>query len=290
MKRVILVLGLVLVLFSAAWYFVLRHNFNLRFPDGWTWAFDSIGYGSYTDENGTFPEGTTVADDPLSISARTVRASSEGAPAGFVKISDHFETFDPITNEITWSLDFDAIVDPVTGKHAEGDLAGDYYFLPQNVDRNTIYPISNTSYRSLGMSFQKEEVLNGITTYLFAYYGDFNNSAAYPDTPLEANQTIICFDVELEYWVEPNTGEIVKYREWCEGDYIVNTETNERGIALQRWGAESTGDDLLRRAEEVKNLLFQYQLRNLYLPIGLAVLGIILVAYGAITSKKAQSS
>lgn len=288
MKRIALVVGVILLVFSGVWYFVLRNNFNQRFPSGWSWTFDSIGYNSYADDSGAFPEDTSVANDPLSISARTVTASSEGAPSGLVKISDHFETLDPITNEVTWSLDLEAFVDPVTGQYVEGDLAGNYYFLPQNIDKNATYIIANTSYNGLEMTFRREEILNGVTTYLFAYYGDFNNEAAYPDTPLTENQSIICFDVELEYWVEPNTGEIVKYREWCEGDYIVNNDTGERVAAIQRWATESTGDDLLRRVNEVQNILFQYQVRNLYLPIVLAVLGLILLAYGATGAKPTE--
>jgi hypothetical protein len=290
MKRISMVLGIILLVFAGLWYFVLRNNFNQRFPDGWSWTFDSIGYSSYADEAGTFPEGTMVIDDPITISARQVTSDTVNAPAGQVRILDHFETYDPVTSEVTWELDFETFVDPKTGQYTEGDLVGNYYFLPQNVSRDQVYPIANTSYRGLEMSFREEVNLNGINTYLFAYYGDFNNEAAYPDTVLAENEAIICFDVELEYWVEPTTGEIVKYREWCEGDYIVNTGTGERVKAVQRWGAESTGDDLLRRSVEVQNILFQYQLVNLYLPIGLGILGIILLAFGATGTKKVQPS
>ena len=291
MKRISLVLGIIALVFAGLWFFVLRNNYNQRFPAGWSWTFDSIGYSSYANDEGNFPEGTTVLDDPISINAREVTADTVNAPAGQVRILDHFETYDPVTNDVTWELDFEAFVDPKTGQYVGGDLDGNYYFLPQNISKDSVYPIANTSYRGLEMRFQREEVLNGINTYLFAYYGDFNNEAAYPDTPLEENQAIICFGVELEYWVEPTTGEIVKYREWCEGDYIVDTSAAEpvRVRAIQRWGAESTGDDLLRRSVEVQNILFQYQLMNLYLPIGLGVLGLALLAFGAMGTKKAQA-
>jgi len=280
MKRVILVLGIVLLVFAAVWYFVLRSNFNHRFPDGWSWSINSIGYGSFTDDSGAFSENTTLADDPIVISDRDVIAESANAPAGLVHIIDHFETYDPVTNAVTWELTFESIVDPVTGQHTEGEIAGDYYFLPQNVSKDVVYNISNTSYRSLGMAFRGEENISGINTWLFAYYGDFNNEAAYPDYPLQENETIICFNVELEYWVEPTTGEIVKYREWCEGDYLVNTETNERIKAIQRWGAESDSADLIRQASVVNNAIMRYQAINLYIPVGAVILGLIFLALG----------
>jgi hypothetical protein len=290
MKRSFLILGLILLVFAAAWYFALRNNFNRRFPDGWSWTINSIGHGSFTDESGAFPENTGTADDPIAISARTVTASSANAPAGQVHIVDHFETYDPVTNAVTWELTLEANVDPVTGQHTEGELAGDYYFLPQNVSKDQTYTISNTSYRSLELVFQNEEVISGINTYLFAYYGDFNNEAAYPDYALEENQAIICFNVELEFWVEPVTGEIVKYREWCEGDYVVNTETNERVTAIQRWGTESDSADLVRQASVVNTALVRYQAVNLYIPLIAAILGAILLAVGVFLQEKADSS
>src|SRR5688572_14108878 len=120
MKRISIVLGVILLVFAGLWYFVLRNNYNLRFPDGWVWTVDTVGYSSFAVD-GAWPEGTTVLDDPISISAREVTASTANAPAGLVHIHDHYETYDPTTGAPTWSLDLDADVDPKTGQYTEGD-------------------------------------------------------------------------------------------------------------------------------------------------------------------------
>lgn len=285
MKRIALILGLAMLIFAAAWQFYLKNNFNQRFPDGWNWTVNTIGHSSFADESGSYPPDTTTADDPINVTEREVYIVDTLAKE--VRLSDTYLTRDPATNVVTWELEYDATVDRMTGLYLEGELAGNYYFLPQNLDKNQTYAISNSSYRNLLMTFQREEVLNGISTYLYAFYGDLNNTVSYPDVPLEANQTIICFDFALEYWAEPNTGETVKVREWCEGDYIVNQDTGERLGSISRWGAETASDDLLRRVREVQDMLFMWQIRNLYLPIGLAVLGIILLLFGIVPQQKA---
>jgi hypothetical protein len=54
---------------------------------------------------------------------------------------------------------------------------------------------------------------------------------------------------------------------------------------LSRWGGETTADDLIRRVAEVQGMLFQWQLRNLYLPVALLVLGLALALYGILGMK-----
>src|SRR5689334_11339588 len=132
MKRVGMILGLVLLIFAGLWFFVLRNNFNVRFPDGWSWVVKSLAYSAYAQESGQFPEGTTTSDEPIGESYREVVANSAGQPAGLTHISDHYETRDPVTGAITWVLDLEAVVDKTTGQYVSGDYAGQYYFLPRN--------------------------------------------------------------------------------------------------------------------------------------------------------------
>jgi hypothetical protein len=272
MKRVGMILGLVLLIFAGLWYFVLRNNFNLRFPDGWEWTVNTLGLTSFADETtGTFPEGSSLADDPINNTERVVKA--EAIAGGLVQISDQYETRDPVTDVVTWEFTYEATVDAATGQYTEGEFAGDYYFLPRNVEPGT-YTIRNTTYQGIPVTFQTEEVVNGINTYLFAFQGDLDNAAAYSYIPLEEGQKIICFNFELNYWVEPTTGEILKYREWCEGDWVVNAN-GERLYAISRWGGETDSADLIRQAAVIQSALLTNQAVNLYIPLGSAILGLV---------------
>lgn len=284
MKRVILVLGLVLLVFAGAWYFGLRNNFNQRFPDGWEWNVHTLGQTSFADAStGTFPEGTSIEDDPINNTERLVSAENIGN--GLVQISDHYETRDPVTDAVTWEFTYEATVDAKTGQYPDGEFAGEYYLLPQNLQPEGSYTLRNTTYQGIEVSFQREEVINGVNTYLFAFYGDLNNTVANEAyVTLEEGQSVVCFDFELEYWVEPNTGEIVKYREWCEGDWVVDAN-GERLYAISRWGGETDGADLIRQASVVQSTLFRHQAINLYLPGIAAVLGALFLLFGLIPSQ-----
>lgn len=167
----------------------------------------------------------------------------------------------------------------MSGRHTEPGYTSDYFFFPRGVQKTT-YAVRNTSYAELPLAFQREENVSGINTYLYSFKGDLTNTAAYPDTKLQADQSIICFNFELSYWIEPTTGEVVKFREWCEGDWVVNTQTGEKLYALSRWGGENSGDDLIRRTAEVGAMVNTDNWMSRNIPLLLATLGCAALLFG----------
>ncbi len=291
MKKYLAIAGIVLMLAAAVVRFGIGESmFSQRFPDGWTWNVNSIGLTGYPDETGQFAEGTTLADDPLNISIRTVTAEADGAPVGQVNITDHYETRDPLTNAVTWEFTSTATVDAATGRYLDGEFQGDYYFLPQNVAKSTTYTVTNNTYLSLPMTFQREETIAGINTYLFGHYEAIDDTLANMSlVALEPGQQVWCFDFSLEYWVEPRTGEIVKFREWCDGDWVIDPATNERLYAVSRWGAETTGDDLIMSASRVSSQLNTYNWVAVYLPLLLLGVGSLMLGLALYKPNRTQS-
>lgn len=198
-----------------------------------------------------------------------------------VNITDRYVYRNPVNNAIDWEDTTLVVVDRVTGRHIEEAYSSDYFLFPRNVEQIT-YSVRNTTYEGVPVEFQHEEVVSGILTYVFTYRGNFNNMASYVDydLELEVNQTITCFGMELSYWVEPRTGEVIKFRELCPVDYVVDTTNGEQLYVLARWTGESLGDDLIRRANEVGAQLAQYNLLNVYLPLGLLIGGLLMLALG----------
>jgi hypothetical protein len=286
MKRIALVIGVLVLLAAAVWKFGFSQNWANRYHDQWTWEVETIGQTGYPDETGSYPEGTTLEDDPINLTLRKVTADASEAPNDQVLISDHFESRDTVTNELTWEFTSTALVDAATGRHVGDDFAGDYYFFPRNVDKSTTYVISNSSYQSLPMTFQGEESVGGVNTYLFAFHGDLDNTEANAAfVTLEPGQVVTCFDFSLEYWVEPATGEIVKYREWCEGDWIVDSATGERVAPISRWGGETSGDDIIRQVTNVQNKKLTYSWATLYGPLVGLLLGAALIGFGLLPAR-----
>jgi len=279
-----LIIGMFLIVAAGIWKFGISQRWSNRYADGWSWEVNTLGLTGYPDEaTGQFAEGTTLADDPINLTIRTVTADASAAPVGQVLISDHYETRDTVTNEVTWDYTSTATVDAATGRNVGGDGAGDYYFFPHNVEKNATYAISNSSYVGLPMTFESEESVGGIDTYRYAFRGDLDNTAANAGwVTLEPGQVVTCFDFTLEYWVEPATGETVKYREWCEGDWVVIAATGEKVYPVTRWGGETSGDDIIRQVTRVQNMRMSYLWATLYGPLAAAVLGIVLIGLAVI--------
>lgn len=284
LTRFTFALGILLIAAAVVWKVVIAPQNDARFPDGWSWEMNTIGYTSYADENGEFPEGTSLEDDPINLTTRTVSASKTNAEQ--VTITDRYEVRDASTNAVEWEFETTGLVNSKSGQWVE---SGDYYFLPRSVDRSKTYVVTNSTFQNLPVSFQREEQVVGINTYLFAFYGNLTNLNGYPDQPLEEGQTITCFDFQLEYWVEPTTGEIMKYREWCEGDWVVDTATGERLLGLSRWGGETAGDDLIRQAGIIRSELTANNMNDLYIPLALGLIGVIALMFGIFSVKQTSA-
>src|SRR5687768_323230 len=118
MQKVLIGVGIVLLAAAGVWKLGLSPRWEQRFPNGWIWEVNTLGLTSYADSaTGQFPDGTTLADDPVNLTLRTVSADSASVLAGQVTISDHFVTHDPMTNEVTWEYTTTAVIDQQSGKH-----------------------------------------------------------------------------------------------------------------------------------------------------------------------------
>ncbi len=276
MRRSFVSLGIVLLLFTAIWILVLSSTFTERFTEDWTWDVNILGTTAFADEEtGAFPD-TPMDDDPITITERSMSVTKiDGDTA---EIDDEYRQTDPATNTVLWELTYSISVDRETVKHAEEAYQDDYFLFPENTEKKT-YNYRNSTYQGVPMKFEKEEEVSDITTYKFIYHEDLDNTLAYDYIELEEGQKVVCFDFEADFWVEPRTGEVLKYREYCPGDYVVDAN-GEKLYGLQRWSGETTGDDLIRRADVIKDRINDLKLYGLYIPLASGVLGLIVLAFG----------
>jgi hypothetical protein len=285
MNKILLGLGVLLIVLAGVWKFGISPNSEKRFSEDWSWKLETIGAAGYPDDQGNFPPNE-MQDDPFSISSRDI--TIDYPKNDEAKIQDKYTSYDAVTNAVTWEYTYTAELDPKTGEHK--DQADTYYFFPRHLDKTQTYKISNTSYPALPLKFEKEEAVEGLNTYVFAFHGSYDNSSAYEGTAtLEENQDIRCVNLDLIFWVEPLTGETVKYHEWCEGDEIYNTETDEHVAWLSRWWGETKAEDIITRVDEVKSQRQTLLLTTQYIPLGLLVIGLGLVAVGGLRLRKSST-
>jgi hypothetical protein len=280
MKKSLIAIGIIALIVAGAWKFAISPRYEVRLPDGWRWDASTLAVIASPGANGEFPAGSTINDDPLSVAEREVTISREGAPAGLVMVTDHYAYRNAVTGAVQWELSSTAIVDPQTGKHGTPEYAEDYYLFPRNTQQTT-YAIRHNYLQGLPVTYERTEDVLGLRTYVFSFKGDVDDTGSWPDEPLAENEAIICPDGEIAFWVEPVTGEIVKFREWCpEGEYVTNTVTGERGRLISRWTSQTSGDGELLRVAEVRSQLNTYNMMTFYIPALLALLGVILIGFG----------
>lgn len=285
-KKVFIAAGLLLFGLTAVWQFALVPRLTERIPPGWSWKADFIGINSYADpETGKLPD-----KDAANIYERRIYLASETDRPRSVMLEDSNASLDPKTRKKTWEYIYRAQVDPQTGAHLQKEYLGDYYIFPRFVEKKT-YKFRNNYIKGVPLAFQREEMVEGVQTYLFAYhgYGEYTESYAgtedYPGLKVESGQEIRCDDDQfiLKAWVEPVTGEILKLDEGCmSGDSFYETATGKRLGAVDRWAGDTVGDDVIERAktisgERTKLLWTTHYIPSILLLAGLLCFGFVMI-------------
>lgn len=276
LRPILLIIGVLALTGALFVRFVSYPQYAQRIPPGWSWDVNFIGTNSYPD-----PDTGELTIDSVSIYVRTIEIIDGSAPAGSVLLRDTYEVSDLDTGQVSWIYPFTAPVNPATGAHTTPEYEGDIFVFPRNVQKQP-YSFRAGSYEGLEVAFEREEVIESVTTYVFSYQGFAEYTASYlnaqGELPLiEDGQEVRCGDdtLNLRMWVEPITGEIVKFEESCtDGDWIYNSATGEKVEPLGTWAGATTGDTVIRRLNDVANQRNTLQLTSVIVPIVLLVIGV----------------
>jgi hypothetical protein len=278
-KKIFIVAGFVLLGLSAVWQFALVPRLTERIPVGWQWETDYVGYQTFVDpQTGQIPEKDTANTYNHSI---TIVANSR--KPGSLELDDRYLTHDVASGRVTYEYNYRAPVDPRTGEHLTVEYRGDYFVFPRNVERKT-YNLRFSYIKGIPLTFQREEEIQGLTTFVFAYHGraEFTESFAgteeFPGVKVKPGQEIKCADDQFIFkaWVEPVTGEIIKTEENClTSDSIYDVATGKQLQALDRWGGETEGNDVNNRVDIVNRERTKLLWQRRYIPSGLFVAGLL---------------
>lgn len=281
-RRILLALGLLFLGLAGLWSFALAEHWTQRLPPGWKWEAKFVGYGTYPDERaGRFPE-----KDTLCTYDRVMRLADEAGRPGSVIVEDRYTSRNIDTGETTWDYLYRCVIDPRTGEHLQPEYRGDLLVFPRGVEKKA-YSLRFTYIKGLPLRFEREEPIEGLTTYLFSYKGrgeyteSYEGSDQYPGVKVKPGQEIKCADDQfvLRLWVEPVTGEVVKVQEDAPtGDWIYDTATGARLSPVMRWGGVTAGDDVLSRVDQVGRqrrwlIWVKWCIPSFLLALGLACLG-----------------
>ena len=278
-KKIFIAAGLLLLGFATVWQFALVPRLTERIPAGWSWKADFIGINTYANpQTGKLPE-----KDDTNIYQRGMHVVADSDRPRSVLMEDTNLSRDPATGKKTWEYIYRAEVDPQTGAHLGKEFLGDAWIFPRFVERKT-YKFRNNYIEGLPVTFEREEEIEGVQTYLFAYRGraeyteSYAGTAEFPGIKPEPGQEIRCGGDQfvLEMWVEPVTGEILSLNEEClPGDHFYITATNERQGVISRWAGKTAGDDDIQRADRIRQERSKLLWTTRYIPSVLTVAGLL---------------
>ncbi len=305
--------GLVVLLAAAVWQAAVANRWSRRLVAGWSWA--AVQIGTFTRPD---PETNRLGErETPALYERRLEVMGPGNAPNTVILEERFTVWD-VDGTVRWQALTQSSVDPRTGLHAEGDHQGQAAVFPRRVHQTT-YRFHAGHLNSIPLAFQREEAIEGLPTYLFAYKGraeytgvytgtdDFIPSHGSPaeerespkgDSPkpgalargagftgiaVKSWQEIRCADDQfaIQVWVEPLTGEVVKLDERCpSGDYVYETTTDLPVFPVARWGGVTAGDEVLARVSALQRLRRRHAWETRAVPWGLWLGGVGLIGIG----------
>lgn len=254
--RYIVISGVTILVLAVFWKLVAVPQLTQRLPSDWSWTANYIGFSTLPDPiTGQFPLTNTTG-----IYQRAMRIISDVRRPTSVQIEDSFIIRDIDTGLANWEYILLSEVNPANGQYVGPNYQGQYIVFPRHVQKKA-YTLRANYLEGVPMAFQQEVEVEGLATYLFSYFGrgEYTNSyigtQQYPGTQVLDSQEIKCDQdkFEIQIWVEPLTGEILKVDEGClTGDFIFDRTTGEKLAAVFRWAGATAGDDVLVRAEQIR--------------------------------------
>ena len=264
------VAGAILAVGAVAVHFVANSMWGQRIPRDWSWESKFVGVATFADpKTGEIPKTDTPA-----IFIRSIQQQQQEGRPVFVMLKDTYAILDPATGKRTWEYVVDAKVNPGTGEHLLPEFRGEYFVFPRDVSPRT-YKMRFSYLKGLPLAFIREEIVEDLHTYLFAYKGrgEYTESYAgtdqYPGVKVQPGQEIRCADDQysLNLWVEPLTGEIIKWSETClSGDELFDVKAGKHVAWLERWAGDAAGSDVQRNITLVKAQRKRILWGNYYLP------------------------
>lgn len=282
MRRTWVIAGGLLVVTAVAWPLLFNQFFNFRIPADWSYQARFLGDIAAADAAGNIPAKRDVV-----IYERTQRVGA-WTPATAV-IEDVYTVLDAKTGAIVWQGKRKFPLDPRTGKMRESPeypgAAGLYFLFPQDVEKRD-YRFFTYYLAAYTLRFDRVEAIGGIETYVFKFFGDMDVTRSYegtdefPGLHPPPGQAIKSAGLLNELWVDPATGELLKFKEASGLDAFVDAATGRTLLPISTWGGATTLDSTSRAAQQVAALHTRRQLNLVWIPLILAAAGIAAIVVG----------
>ncbi|MBT4702733.1 MAG: DUF3068 domain-containing protein [Rhodospirillaceae bacterium] len=288
-NNLLLVIGGMLLFASAIAYFAGVPKWSARLAHNWSWTSQYSGTVAWADTTGQFAERKSPTDAKREFTIEEIDSAK-----GIVKIKDHYQTVDPKSGEVNWESVLYFSVNRNTGR-SEDSKEGEVFGLFPRFTEKRNYLIDMSYLNPIEMKYLQQEKVGNLTAYLFEYRGGAEYTESYLGTKdyqgikVKPGQQVLCTEESYIFtlWIEPVTGEIIKWREGCyAGDALFDMAAGQKLYNLSQWDGEmstaSTDATVDRLQWERLRLLFLVR----YLWPGLAIMGVVIACLGLVLQKR----
>ena len=268
MKRLYIIFSLLFFTLFLAWKLLFESHLTQRIPRDWSFEAEYLGNLVFADD-----KGQVHAQKNLTLYQRYWRVLEWQVDSA--TIEDIYKTIDVQSGEVTWETRLLFHVDSRNGKiigyENHPEAKGRYYIFPQDVQQKD-YDFFNYDLYPYTMQYQRTELREGITLYVFSFQGTINYTELFnlayltPDASPLGDYQIQVDNFYREMWVEPVTGEIIHIIEDDPGDYLVDPISGDKERLYDIWSGKTTGNTVKHLLNRAKKRRWQIHLYRQWIP------------------------
>ncbi|BEL08355.1 DUF3068 domain-containing protein [Actinoplanes sichuanensis] len=186
------------------------------------------------------------------------------------------------------------VEEPVPCTPGNVSFSGHLYLFPFGTEKTTYQYWDSTLGKALPLEYQAEEDYNDLPTYRFQQVVPEQPAPMNPDSlgallaflAPGASDGTISYRATRTLWIEPQTGAIVGYREQQHRELVPNLGERVVIFDADLQYDQATLDAVGKQASDGRSQLL---LLGVYVPIGLAFLGLVLIAVGLLLARGGSS-
>jgi len=180
-------------------------------------------------------------------------------------------------------------INPRTHQHVYGygdqDREG-YLFAPPHLRKGQDFVYWHVNYdRPAKMVFQGEEMISGLNVYRYETDYQADQTEELQAFLRDQEKTGINVDINLQLWVEPVTGRMIKYEDRATA-YFYNTSSGERTHPWNKFQNRFDEVSILKQVELAKQEKFKRLLLRETITGLLALAGAVLILYPSFINRK----
>ena len=246
--------------------------YTQKFPRDFSYSANLFSIDNFYDE-----KEQRFSGEIFSVTKFTYEAV--GSEDGTLIIRNVFDATKP-SGEKIFTVSRVNGIDPFTGAHVPGkgdrDRKG-FLFAPKNLNKEDFIYWHINYDTPANMKFQGEEIIGGLRVYRYACSYKADQTKDLPHLAELHPGLGVELDINLQTWIDPITGWLIKYDDNTTGWYY-DINAKKRLRPWNRFHNEFNQSSIIHQLQIVKNKRSQINWLTIYLPVLFGIIALYVVA------------